>query len=74
MFHSAGRGGVIVWSIPLGWNEHNTSGDELPVKTSAESEQQRFDIYPDGTVTITKAGCYVTRGTNTEIRAERLQE
>ena len=66
--------GMILWSIPLGWNLHDTNGESLPVRTNAVPEQQKFVILPNGTVGIMKAGYYVTRGTNTIIAAGRLQE
>ena len=64
------RDGTIIWSIPLGWNEHNTTGLSLPLKTSDVPEQQRFVITADGTLTVMKAGHYVSRGTNTQIRLD----
>jgi hypothetical protein len=66
--------GMIIWSIPLGWNEHNTSGDDLPARTNAVPEQQKFVVQPDGTVAVVKAGWYVIRGTNTQITTGRMQE
>ena len=67
------RDGAIIWSIPLGWNEHNTTGLSLPLKTSDVPEQQRFVITADGTLTVIKAGHYVSRGTNTQIRLGVVQ-
>ena len=63
------RDGAIIWTIPLGWNEHGTSGETEPVKTNAMPEQQRFVITLNGTLTVIKAGCFVSRGTNTQVRS-----
>ena len=63
--------GAIVWTIPLGWNEHGTSGETAPIKTNAVPELQEFVITPDGTLTIAKAGHCVSRGTNTQTRIWR---
>ncbi len=67
------RDGAIVWTIPLGWNEHGTSGEADPIMTNAVPEHQTFIITPDGTLSVIKAGCYVSRGTNTQIRSGRVQ-
>lgn len=66
--------GVIIWSIPLGWNEHNTIGDSMPARTNAVPEQQKFTILPNGSAGVIKAGHYVIRGTNTIITTGRLPE
>ena len=66
--------GDIIWTIPLGWNEHGTGGETPPVKTNSVPEQQRFNITPSGTLTVIKAGYFVSRGTNTQIRVGRVQE
>ena len=68
------KDGSIEWSIPLGWNEHGTEGETAPLKTSAVPETQTFIITPNGTLTVIKAGYFVSRGTNTQIRLERLQQ
>ena len=67
------QGGAIIWTIPLGWNEHGTSDDTEPIKTTPEPEQQLFTITPSGTLSVIKAGHYVSRGTNTQIRSGRVQ-
>ena len=67
------RDGAIIWTIPLGWNEHGTSGEADPIKTNAVPEHQTFIITPDGTLSVIKAGWYVSRGTNTQIRSGRIQ-
>lgn len=66
------RDGVIVWTIPLGWNQHNTTGEEDPIKTNSVPEEQTFIIARDGTVSVIKAGYYVIRGTNTQITSGRI--
>jgi hypothetical protein len=66
--------GDIIWTIPLGWNEHGTGGETPPVKTNSVPEQQLFNITPSGTLTVIKAGYFVSRGTNTQIRLGRIQE
>ena len=68
------REGAIVWTIPLGWNEHGTSGEEDPIKTNAVPERQTFTLTPNGTLAVIKAGFFVARGTNTQIRLERLPQ
>ena len=65
--------GAIIWNIPLGWNERGTSGEADPIKTNAVPEHQTFIITPDGTLSVIKAGWYVSRGTNTLIRIGRIQ-
>ena len=67
------RDGAIIWTIPLGWNERGTSGETEPIKTNAVPEHQTFIITPDGTLSVIKAGHYVSRGTNTQIRSGRVQ-
>ena len=66
--------GGIVWSIPLGWNNRNMDEEDLPVRTNAVPEQQRFVINSEGTLGVVKAGHYVLRGTNTQITTGRLVE
>ena len=68
------KDGSIEWSIPLGWNEHGTEGETAPLKTNAVPETQTFIITSNGTLTVIKAGYFVSRGTNTQIRLERLQQ
>ena len=68
------RDGAIIWTIPLGWNEHGTIGETDPIKTNAVPERQTFIITPNGTLTVVKAGFFVSRGTNTQIRLERVQQ
>ena len=68
------REGAIVWTIPLGWNERGTSGEEEPIKTNAVPEHQTFTITPNGTLAVIKAGFFVARGTNTQIRLERMPQ
>ena len=68
------RDGDIIWTIPLGWNGHGTDGDTAPVKTNSVPELQRFNITPDGTLTVIKAGYFVSRGTNTQIRLGRMSQ
>jgi len=65
--------GTIIWYIPLGWNEHGTSGETDPIKTNAVPERQTFIITTNGTLSVIKAGWYVSRGTNTQIRSGRMQ-
>ena len=65
--------GAIIWYIPLGWNEHGTSGETDPIKTNAVPERQTFIITTNGTLSVIKAGWYVSRGTNTQIRSGRMQ-
>lgn len=60
-------------TIPLGWNERGTSGETEPIKTNSVPEHQTFIITPDGTLSVIKAGYYVSRGTNTQIRSGRVQ-
>ncbi len=67
------RDGAIIWTIPLGWNEHDTIGETEPIKTNAVPEQQMFTINSDGMVSVIKAGHFVCRGTNTQIRTGRIQ-
>ena len=68
------REGAIIWTIPLGWNERGTSGEEDPIKTNAVPEHQTFTITPNGTLAVIKAGFFVARGTNTQIRLGRLPQ
>ena len=68
------RDGAIIWTIPLGWNEHGTIGETDPIKTNAVPERQAFIITPNGTLTVVKAGFFVSRGTNTQIRLERVPQ
>ena len=60
--------GTIIWTIPLGWNEHGTLGETAPIGTNAVPERQAFVITPDGTLTVEKARHCVSRGTNTQTR------
>ena len=68
------REGAIIWTIPLGWNERGTSCEEEPIKTNAVPEHQTFTITPNGTLAVIKAGFFVARGTNTQIRLERMPQ
>ena len=65
--------GAIIWYIPLGWNEHGTSGETDPIKTNSVPERQTFIITTNGTLSVIKAGWYVSRGTNTQVRLGRIQ-
>ena len=62
------RDGVIIWTIPLGWNERGTNGDADPIKTNPVPEHQTFIITPNGTLSAIKAGWHVSHGTNTQTR------
>lgn len=50
------------------------SGETDPIKTNAVPERQTFIITPNGTLTVVKAGFFVSRGTNTQTRLERVQQ
>ena len=48
--------------------------EEDPIKTNAVPEHQTFTITPNGTLAVIKAGFFVARGTNTQIRLERMPQ
>ncbi len=56
--------GYIRWVIPVGWNEHNTTGRTPPVKLCRRRYFQTFGISPDGTVGVMKFGHVASRETN----------
>lgn len=60
-----GAFGAMSWDIPIGWNERRTLRLTPPVGEIPDSDlKQNFIITADGTVTVSKFGHWVSRGTN----------
>ena len=56
--------GTMNWKIPVGWNERNSSDEDVVVK-SFQTYWQQFGINAQGTLRVQKLGNWVQRGTNT---------
>ena len=55
--------GTMNWKIPVGWNERNSSDEDVVVK-SFQTYWQQFGINAQGTLRVQKLGNWVQRGTN----------
>jgi hypothetical protein len=62
------RDGLMIWHIPWGWRDRNAEPDDLPVKTLKTYYNQTFSITSNGTLSISKFGNTVSRGTNNVIQ------
>ena len=60
--------GLIVWDIPWGWTTNGCEAAASPIKEIVQHYNQTFEITEDGTLTITKFGNTVSRGTNNVFR------
>jgi hypothetical protein len=60
--------GIMVWNIRWGWGELNSKRGDVPVKVMSIRYDQEFEMDQFGTLTVTKFGNVVTRGTNNVIR------
>jgi hypothetical protein len=58
----------MVWNIRWGWGELNSERGDVPVKVMSIRYDQEFEMDQFGTLTVTKFGNVVTRGTNNVIR------
>jgi hypothetical protein len=62
------RDGLMIWHIPWGWRDRNAEPDDLPVKTLTTYYNQTFSITSNGTLSVSKFGNTVSRGTNNVIQ------
>jgi hypothetical protein len=58
------RDGVITWYIQWGWGEFNSEQGDLPLGIIPKRYDQTFSINNEGTLSISKFGHIVSRGTN----------
>ena len=56
--------GNIEWHVPYGWKENPNVVSQEPYGQFATHIRQQFHITANGTVSITKHGGEVVRGTN----------
>ena len=62
--------GLLVWQIPWGWGELNSSQGDPPVKTMTVRYDQTFTFDEHGMLTVSKFQHTVSRGTNNVIRLD----
>jgi hypothetical protein len=58
------RNGTITWYIQWGWGEFNSEQGDLPLGIIPKRYDQTFSINNEGTLSISKFGHIVSRGTN----------
>ena len=56
--------GYLVWDVPYGWGAKVQQGNVSLYDTFAEDVKHEVTIDSEGTVSIFKLGCWVSRSTN----------
>jgi hypothetical protein len=60
--------GTLIWKIPWGWQDSDAQIGDIPVKTIKIRYNQVFEIDQFGTLSVSKFGYVVSRGTNNVFR------
>ena len=56
--------GYLSWNIPFGWNTGITTGTAPEYSQFATDTRQEILLDAEGTVTVSKLGCWISRSTN----------